>query len=66
MADEADKTFKWTCEKCGARFEETDFGMLEVRRQKHKCGKISFMVWGKAREGEPRPKARRISFISHR
>ncbi len=35
--DEADKQFKWVCGKCGACFEESDLGMLEVRQQTHKC-----------------------------
>ena len=35
--DEADRTFKWVCEKCGVCFEETDLGMLEVKQQTHKC-----------------------------
>ena len=37
IMDEADKTFKWACNKCGSKLEETDLGMLEVRRQRHKC-----------------------------
>jgi len=41
--DDADKQFKWVCGKCGACLEETDLGMLEVRRQTHKCmgGKVT-------------------------
>ena len=35
--DDADKQYKWVCEKCGTLIEETDLGMLEVRRQTHKC-----------------------------
>lgn len=35
--DEADRTFKWVCGKCGVCLEESDLGMLEVRQQRHKC-----------------------------
>ena len=37
MMDEADQQFKWVCGKCGACFEESDLGMLQVRQQTHIC-----------------------------
>ncbi len=45
------------CQKCGKA--------VYYESGKH-SGRISFLVLAKAREGEPRPKARRVSFISQR
>ncbi len=36
MPDENDRTFKWTCPNCNREFEESDFGMLEARRNNHR------------------------------
>lgn len=33
--DDADKTFKWKCPKCGEGFEENNWGSLEVLKQVH-------------------------------
>jgi len=33
--DLADATFKWKCPKCGDMLEESNPGLLEVRKQSH-------------------------------
>ncbi len=40
--------------------------LLRRMKREEKTKRVSFMVVGKAREGEPKPKAKRVSFLARR